>query len=85
METLAAIIPLIKERYQATSADLKDTYLHAITHPHHQRYLSFYNKNNDYIFQAMPFDLSTAPLVFTQITRVITSFFRHHGIMVFAN
>lgn len=84
METLAAIIPSLKGNLWATSIDLKDAYLHVPIHPEDQRFLAFTYRDTDYVFQAMPFGLSTAPHVFTRITRSITAFLRRRGILVFA-
>ncbi|KAJ8039832.1 hypothetical protein HOLleu_13957 [Holothuria leucospilota] len=84
METLAAIIPSLRGNLWATSFDLKDAYLHIPIHLGDQRFLAFKHKGIDYVFQAMPFGLSTAPHVFTRITRSVTAFLRWRGIMVFA-
>ena len=84
METLASIIPLLLPNSWATTLDLKDAYLHVPIHPDHQRFLAFTYDNEDFVFQAMPFGLSTAPLVFTRITRAVTSFLRRRGITVYA-
>lgn len=84
METLASIIPSLGENLWATSIDLKDAYLHVPVHPSDQRFLAFNYQGVDFVFQAMPFGLSTAPHVFTRVTRAITAFLRRRGITVFA-
>ena len=84
METLATIIPLLSPGLWATSIDLKDAYLHVPVHPLFHRYLAFRYKGTDYCFKAMPFGLSTAPRVFTRITRVILAYLRSKGRTIFA-
>lgn len=84
METLASIIPSLSRGMWATSVDLKDAYLHVPIHASHQRFLAFRYRGRDYAFNAMPFGLSTAPRVFTRITRTVLAFLRKHGVLVFA-
>ncbi|KAJ8039589.1 hypothetical protein HOLleu_17357 [Holothuria leucospilota] len=74
METLAVILPSLQPRSWATSIELKDAYLHIPIHQSHHRYLAFRYKGIDYCFRALPFGLSTAPRVFTRVTRVILAF-----------
>ena len=83
METLAKIIPLLEKGFWATTIDLKDAYLHVPIHPEHQRFLSFRYRGTDYEFVALPFGLSTAPRVFTRITRAALSFLRTKGIAIY--
>ncbi|KAJ8042119.1 NACHT domain- and WD repeat-containing protein 1 [Holothuria leucospilota] len=84
METLASIIPSLSRGMWATSVDLTDAYLHVPIHASHQRFLAFRYRGRDYAFNAMPFGLSTAPRVFTRITRTVLAFLRKHGVLVFA-
>jgi len=84
METLVTITPFLKRGQWATSIDLKDAYLHVPVHKDHQRFLAFSYRNTDYVFRAMPFGLSTAPRVFTRISRTIVAFLRRRGFTVFA-
>lgn len=84
METLASVIPSLVQGSWATSIDLKDAYLHIPIHPSHHRFLAFRYKEVDYCFRALPFGLSTAPRVFTRVTRAVLAFLRRRGIMVFA-
>ena len=84
METLAMIIPSLGENLWATTIDLKDAYLHVPIHPSDQRYLAFNYQGTDFIFRAMPFGLSTAPRVFTRVTRSILAHLRRKGILLFA-
>ena len=84
METLASIIPLLEKGMWATTIDLKDAYLHIAIHPEHRRYLAFRYQEVDYQFRVLPFGLSTAPRVFTRVTRTIVAFLRRQGISIFS-
>ena len=84
METLATIIPLLRENMWATSVDLQDAYLHVPVREDDRRYLAFRYRNVDYQFQTLPFGLSTAPRVFTRVTRTVLAFLRRSGMSVFA-
>lgn len=84
METLATIIPSCSPGLWATTLDLKDAYLHIPIHQDHQRFLSFRYKHTDFIFQALPFGLSTAPRVFTRVARAVLAFLRQGGITLYA-
>ena len=84
METLASIIPTCAQGMWATSLDLKDAYLHIPIHPSCQRFLAFRYRHTDYVFQALPFGLATAPRVFTRVSRAVLAFLRRCGITLFA-
>jgi hypothetical protein len=49
----------------AVSMDLKDAYFHIPIHPDYQKYLRFQFEGQIYQFQALPFGLASAPLIFT--------------------
>lgn len=68
----------------ATTIDLKDAYLHIPIHEECQRYLAFRYDHTDYQFTALPFGLSTAPRVFTRVSRAVVAALRRKGILVFA-
>ena len=84
METLATIIPSCSQGMWATTLDLKDAYLHIPIHQDHQRFLSFRYKHTDFVFQALPFGLSTAPRVFTRVARAVLAFLRQGGVTLYA-
>lgn len=83
METLAVVLSSLQRGSWATSIDLKDAYLHIPIHPSHHRFLAFRYRNVDFCFRALPFGLSTAPRVFTRVTKVVLAFLRRQGIHVF--
>ena len=49
--------------------DLKDAYFAVPIHRDHQQWLRFHWRDQDYQFCCLPFGLSSAPRVFTKITR----------------
>ena len=84
METLAVVILTLRRGMWATSLDLLDAYLHISISPESQRYLAFCYKGIFYKFTSLPFGLSTAPRVFTRVTRAVISVLRERGILLFA-
>ena len=83
METLRSILPHLSRNMWATSVDLSDAYLHIPIHPEHQHFLAFSVEGETFQFRALPFGLSTAPRVFTRVTRVVAAFLRRQGIQIF--
>ena len=83
METLAVIIPAIRCGMWATSIDLRDAYLHVLIFPGHQRFLAFQFLGETYKFRSLPFDLSTAPRVFSRVAGAAVSELRWQGIVLF--
>ena len=67
----------------ATSIDLTDAYLHVPIHQSYWRYLTFQVGNKRYQFMVLPFGLNTAPLVFSQIMKIIKKWGRRVGILLF--
>ena len=84
METIHRIAPLLERGMWATSIDLRDAYLHIPIREADQRFLAFTFEGRDYQFRALPFGLSTAPRVFTRVTRPILAFLRRQGVTLFA-
>ena len=83
MEHLRSILPHLRQGMWATSIDLSDAYLHVPLHPDHRRFVTFAFEGTQYMFRALPFGLSTAPRVFTRITRVMAAYIRRRGIRIF--
>ena len=80
---LHSILPLLSQGWWATSIDLTDAYLHIPVHAEHRRFLTFMLDGRKYMFKALPFGLSTAPRVFTRITRVFGAHLRKLGVRIF--
>ena len=84
METLKQIIPALRQGMWATSVDLRDAYLHIPIHEEFHKFLAFRYRGTDFCFRALPFGLSTAPRVFTRVTRSILAVLRSRGLQVYA-
>ncbi|WP_411016592.1 reverse transcriptase domain-containing protein [Salmonella sp. s51944] len=84
MENLAVILPFLSKQMWAASLDLQDAYLHIPIAEDNQQYLAFRYKGQSYKFRSLPFGLSTAPRVFTMVTRVVIAHLRRQGITLFA-
>ena len=80
METVASLLASILPGQWVFSLDLTDAYLHVPMHPSAYKYLRFNVGNNLYHFRALPFGLSTAPLVFTKIMAAVGAFAHKHAI-----
>ena len=63
-----------------TKVDLKKGYLHVPMNAKYQRYLGFHFGGRNYVFQAMPFGLSSAPAAFTKLLRPVAQLLRQKGL-----
>ena len=84
MESLAAVLPELRQQWWAVTLDLKDAYLHVAVHPSSRRWLGFSYDHQTYRFKCLPFGLSTAPRTFTRIVKVVAEHFRKQGMFIFA-
>ena len=66
MTKLSDIIPHIFENNFAASFDISKAYFHVPVNPKYKKFFSFKFHSNIYSFNAMPFDLRTAPYIFTK-------------------
>ena len=64
--------------------DLKDAYFSIPIHQEHRQWLHFQWQQQVYQFQCLPFGLSSAPQVFTKVTRPIVAWLRQLGIRMVA-
>ncbi|XP_067650905.1 uncharacterized protein [Haliotis asinina] len=62
-----------------TSIDLKDAYLHVPMHPEFQKYLRFSFDGVCYQFRVLPFGITTAPRVITQLMLIRVQVARSQG------
>ena len=60
--------------------DLKSGYHHVEIARHHQKFLGFEWKGQNYVFVVLPFGLSAAPYLFTKLMRPLVRFWRARGI-----
>ena len=70
METAASIRRAIPPGAWAVSIDLMDAYLH----PASRKYLRFFLEGTVYQFRALPFGISTAPFVFTNLMEIVAGY-----------
>lgn len=69
MATIKMIAGSISKGDFVVSLDLSDAYFHLRIDPRFRRFLHFKFKGVFYQFRAMPFDLCSAPRMFTMLTR----------------
>ena len=79
METVASIRRAIPPGAWAVSIDLMDAYLHIPIHPASRKYLRFSLEGTIYQFRALPFGISTAPFVFTNLMEIVAGHIRSLG------
>lgn len=80
METVASLLASILPGQWAFSLDLTDAYLHVPMHPSTYKYLRFNVGRTLYHFKALPFGLSTSPLVFTKVMAAVGAYAHRHAI-----
>jgi len=69
---LALLAPLLKEGDYMTMINLKDGFFHVPVLPSHQAYMSFQWEGKTYVFQVLPFGMSTLPWLFTCFVQATT-------------
>lgn len=80
MATVRTVAAAIRPGDWAISLDFKDAYLHIPIHFSHRRFLRFVFRGKVYQFKVLPFGLSSAPRVFTKLTRYIVIHCRSLGL-----
>ena len=80
METVASVLLSIREGDFLASLDLKDAYFQIPIHRSSRKLLRFTSEGTVYQFQALCFELSTAPQVFTRVFAVVSAWAHSHGI-----
>ena len=75
MENLSSIKSLLRPGNFMTKLDLQDAHLTVAINPLSQKFLRFLIwKDKVYQFQALPFELNVAPLVFTKLLKPVAAF-----------
>ena len=82
MSTLKDVKKNLQPGDWAVTLDLKDAYLHVPVHRRHRRFLRFNFKGQAYQFKTLPFGLTSAPRVFTRVTKPLLHLCRRKGIRV---
>ena len=83
METPETIRTSLQKGEWVTSVDFKDAYFHIPIQEQSRKYLRFYVQGRTYQFKALPFGLSTAPLVFTVLAKEVKLMAMYKGIRIY--
>ena len=70
---------LLPDLLESQDWDLKDAHLQVPIHPDYQQLLAFQWEEKTYRFHCLPFDLSAAPRVFTELLKPVVGFLRQIG------
>ena len=62
--------------------DLKSAYHHVRIFPDHRTYLGFFGDAHYYVFNVLPFGISTAAFIFTKVLRHLVQYWRSRGIRI---
>ena len=80
MKSINMLRDILKQGDYMTKVDLKDAYFMVPVHQNHWHFTRFMWKGRAYQFTCLPFGLSSAPWVFTKITRPIMIVLRSMGL-----
>ncbi|XP_053157101.1 uncharacterized protein LOC128347062 [Hemicordylus capensis] len=83
MISIPTIFRLLSRNVWLASIDLKDAYFHLSIVHYHRQYLRLQVGGHTYQFKVLPFDLASAPHVFTKCMAVVAAHLRLQGVMVF--
>ena len=84
METLDKIVRNICEALWGTSVDITDAYLHVPIAWEYHVYFAFVLGEETYVFQVLPFGLSSAPWTFSRVMKPIKRYLHSLGVLVFS-
>ena len=82
MPTIRHVQQLIQHGDYAFSIDLQDVHLHILIVKHHHCFLQFVWYNVPWQWKVLPFELATAPQVFTALTKPILFLCHHKGFCI---
>ena len=82
METNRSIRGSIHLGMWTTSLNLTDAYFHIPIYPMFRKFLRIVWEDRVYAFKTMPFDLSTAPLVFTRIVQAVVAYLHSQSLFI---
>ena len=82
MFTASSVLSTVRKGDYAFKIDLQDAYFHVPIDPSSRKYLRFAFENKVYQFRVLPFDLNTAPQIFTRLAHAVTGYLHHLGILV---
>ena len=78
--TVSNLLHIIDPGDYLVSLDLSDAYLHVPIHPDHRKYLRFIFQGKHYQWKVLPFGISTAPWLFTRVTKPLVAYLHSRGI-----
>lgn len=81
IEDFRTTLKLMSRNCYMATIDIKDSYHFIKIHPESRKYLRFEWDNKLYEYNVLPFGLSTAPYVFTKVTKPIVKLLRSGGYM----
>ena len=82
METVRSVMQSLPLVAWCTSIDLKDTFLHVSIARKHRKYLLFRIGGAAFQFRALPFGLTTSPVVFTCIVKTVGAYAHSQGLNI---
>ena len=82
METPETIRTSQQSGQWVTSIDFKDAYFHIPIHSPSRKYMRFHIQGQSYQFKALPFGLSTGPMVFTVVANEVKLMALQRGIRI---
>ena len=84
METLDRIVKGIVEDLWGASLDILDAYLNVPLARQFHKYFAFVLGERIFVFQVLPFGLSTAPWAFSRVIKPIKAHLRRQGMIIFS-
>jgi hypothetical protein len=82
MTTPRYVLEALAQGVWTTSIDLKDAYFHVPVAKTHRKYLRFAILGRVFQFKTLPFGLSPAPRIFTQVVKVLLKWCHRKGIQM---
>ena len=82
MKGLHLLPDLLQQGDWMAKMDLNDAYLQVPIHPDHQSILTFQWEQKWYKFTCLPFGLSSAPRVFTELIKPVVGFLRQDNLLI---
>lgn len=82
MESYTKINNLLEKDDYMTSIDLCDAFFSVPIHPDHRKFLAFEFNNNKYVFNVLPFGLTSSPRIFSKVLKPVIIFLRSQGIRI---
>ncbi|KAM9972457.1 hypothetical protein ACTFIW_010439 [Dictyostelium discoideum] len=84
MEGIKNLPSMVKQGYYMVKLDIKKAYLHVLVDPQYRDLFRFVWKGSHCRWKTMPFGLSTAPRIFTMLSRPVIRMMRDINISVIA-